>query len=302
MDLQQIKCFIAVAESLNFTVASEKLFLSQPSLSRHIQNLEKELDIVLFRRDNKNVVLTDAGIQLLSTARKISGAFSEFVNSAEDLKTGKRGKLCIGYQGSASSVIPPIIGSFTKKYPDINLSIEEFGAKELIDKLNQGEVDIAILYKEAAEGVSDYSNMKYQTFFTEDMVLFMGEVKYNGYVENCSKKSFRLTDFSKERFIMIDRSVNPGYYDYLQKLYIDCGLMPLYPAKQPALISTLILELEAELGVALLPKSPTLSVGQSLKYIVLEDLRRQLHIDAVWSPKNFNSSLYLFTEMLESRL
>ncbi len=194
------------------------------------------------------------------------------------------------------------MGSFTKKYPDINLSIEEFGAKELIDKLNQGEVDIAILYKEAAEGVSDYSNMKYQTFFTEDMVLFMGEVKYDEYVKKHNKEGFRLTDFSNERFFMIDRGVNPGYYDYLQKLYIDCGLMPLYPAKQPALISTLILELEAELGVALLPKSPTLSVGQSLKYIVLDDLRKQLHIDAVWSPKNFNSSLYLFTEMLDNRL
>lgn len=132
MDIKQIQCFISVADDLNFTSAAEKLYISQPSLSRHIHLLEDELGIILFKRNNKNVELTSAGIQLLATAKKIVGTVDEFINSAVALRSGRSGKLRIGYQGSTSAVMPKIISYFSSEYPYIDFSIDEYGAKELI--------------------------------------------------------------------------------------------------------------------------------------------------------------------------
>ena len=97
--------FVAAAETLNFTTAAERMYLSQPSLSRHIQNLEDELGLQLFIRDRKHVTLTPSGLHLLPVAREICAASARFLVSAKNLLEGDRGFLKVGYQGSARVVL-----------------------------------------------------------------------------------------------------------------------------------------------------------------------------------------------------
>lgn len=300
MDIKQIQCFISVADDLNFTSAAEKLYISQPSLSRHIHLLEDELGIILFKRNNKNVELTSAGIQLLATAKKIVGTVDEFINSAVALRSGRSGKLRIGYQGSTSAVMPKIISYFSSEYPYIDFSIDEYGAKELIQNLGSGEIDLAVIYKEAAEGVVDYSGMHSKKLCSEKMVLFLGDEKYKRYINMSKDRPLSLSDFSDETFFMINRSVNPGYYDYLQHVYMEHSLLPHYPVQQPALLTTLMLHIRANLGVAFLPQNSTKYSNPDVHYIELRDVDRELRIDAVWNPDNFNPSLHLLTDMLEA--
>ena len=91
MELKQLQCFVAAAETLNFTAAAERMYLSQPSLSRHIQNLEDELGLQLFLRDRKHVSLTPGGAHLLPIAQEICASGSRFLASAQDLLEGNRG-------------------------------------------------------------------------------------------------------------------------------------------------------------------------------------------------------------------
>ena len=114
MEFKQIQCFVAAAETLNFTTAAERMYLSQPSLSRHIQNLEDELGLQLFIRDRKHVTLTPSGLHLLPVAREICAASARFLVSAKNLLEGDRGFLKVGYQGSARVVLSPILDRFFK--------------------------------------------------------------------------------------------------------------------------------------------------------------------------------------------
>lgn len=132
------------------------------------------------------------------------------------------------------------------------------------------------------------------------MVLFLGDEKYKRYINMSKDRPLSLSDFSDETFFMINRSVNPGYYDYLQHVYMEHSLLPHYPVQQPALLTTLMLHIRANLGVAFLPQNSTKYSNPDVHYIELRDVDRELRIDAVWNPDNFNPSLHLLTDMLEA--
>lgn len=300
MEIKQLQCFIAAAEELNFTAAAERLFLSQPSLSRHIHNLEEELGLLLFARDNKNVELTNAGLQLLANARDIVGSAGELVSTARELSLGKTGKLRIGYQGSACGIVPTILYQFLHRYPNINVSVEEYGAKELTKKLRNGEVDLIIAFSIAAEILENEDIFNHRHLMDDDLALFIGQEKNEEYKTKAEEEYRRLylKDFAEEKMIMISRDINPGYYDYLQNIYVQRGFTPSYPDKQPTLLSTLMLLVKSNIGVAFLPKAATLNTNPGCPYVDLADVREQLSIEAIWNGKNYNPSIKLLTELL----
>lgn len=299
MDIKQIECFIAVAEDLNFTTAAEKMYLSQPSLSRHIQNLEKELNITLFIRDKRNVILTNAGSQLLALAKTIVNDAEEFVNTAHGLKSGKSGNLIIGYQNTASSVVSNYLKEFILKYPNINLTIRECNAHDLMTRINSREMDAVIVYKNSTRGY-DFSSLNRQLFYRDEMALFLGEEKYQHYQEMAAGGIFDLPDFEHENFLMVSREVNPSYYDYLIEIYRKHGLTaPKYPTKQPDLLSVLMVMIKANMGVALLPKHTTLASYPECRYIDLEDIHEVLPIEILWNKNNTNHSLDFFLKLFD---
>ena len=152
MELKQILCFVMVAEELNFTSAAQKLYLSQPGLSRHIQNLERELGVVLFDRDNKSVALTPEGLQFLSTARELLHASRDMLYTAKCLREGMQGKLKIGYQGSARHVLPPLLRNFRKNHPEILITLEQRGAEQLLQQVQDGALDLAVAFSVTPRG------------------------------------------------------------------------------------------------------------------------------------------------------
>ena len=96
MNFSQIKCFLAASECLNFTKAAERLYLSQPVLSRQIAAMEDELGIELFIREKKTVRLTAAGEVMAEGLRKLAGDYSDLVEKASALHKGFAGTLNIG--------------------------------------------------------------------------------------------------------------------------------------------------------------------------------------------------------------
>lgn len=301
MEIKQLQCFIAVAEELNFTSAAERMYISQPSLSRHIHNLEEELGLILFTRDKKTVELTNAGLQLLTNAREVVGSAAELQNTARELSSGRAGKLRIGYQGSACSIVPTILYRFSHKYPNINVTVEEYGARELMQKLSGGELDMVIAFSIAAEITEETDGFRHCHLMNDELALFLGPKKYEAYKTKAIEEYRRLylKDFENEKMIMISREVNPGYYDYLQRIYMDHSFLAAYPDRQPTLLSTLMLLVKSNLGVAFLPKAATLDAHPGCPYIDLADVHDRLSIEAIWSESNYNPSLFLLTELLD---
>ncbi len=294
MDIKQIECFIAVAEELNFTTAAEKMYLSQPSLSRHIQNLEKELNITLFIRDKRNVILSNAGQQLLTLAKAIVNDADEFINTAHGLKSGKSGNLIIGYQNTASSVVSDYLKKFTLSYPTINLTIREAHAQELISRITSREMDAVIVYNNSVRGY-DFSSLDRYFFYNDEMALFMGEETYQRYLEKAGQRDLLLRDFREEIFLTVNREINPSYFDFLQEVYHRHGLYELrQPVRQPDSLSVMMVMIEANMGVALLPEHTTFSAYPHIKHICLEDTHENHPIEVLWNKNNTNHSLDFF--------
>ncbi len=167
MDFRQLETFVEVAKLKSFSKAAEKLFITQPTVTNHIQNLEKELDTLLINRFGKKVTLTDAGNLLYKYAINI-------LNSCEMAKfdlASYQGKIQGHLHIYSSSVprkylLPTIINSFLNTYPDVSFTIGDKDSKKVIRGILDGETDFGIL---GAKFPSN--NLKYIDLMEDRLVL-----------------------------------------------------------------------------------------------------------------------------------
>ena len=134
MEIRQLKYFLKLAETLNFSEASRELFITQSTLSQQILNLERELDQQLFIRNSHEVVLTEAGQMLVTMARESIHAVDNCLQRMQDLKHLLTGELNIGVTYSFSSIMAETMIDFLKKYPKVKLNVCYSSMAELIDK------------------------------------------------------------------------------------------------------------------------------------------------------------------------
>lgn len=144
MNLQQLNYFYTIANYNSVTVASECLYISQPTLSAAIKALEKEFGVTLFQRCHTGMIMTPEGETLFEMCKDILSRTSQLENVMKDL--GNEGtKLRLGIPPMLGSLcIPNIFSKFKTMYPDIALEFSEAGGEELMDMLSKNYLDIVI--------------------------------------------------------------------------------------------------------------------------------------------------------------
>src|SRR5690554_2169413 len=146
MTITQLQYALALAEYRNFTLAAEKCFVTQPTLSMQIQKLEEELGVLIFDRTKKPIQLTQVGEKIIEQARRIVNE-SERIQDIIDIQKGFVGgdfKLAI-IPTVMPTLLPMFLNTFIKKYPKVNLIIEERNTTDIIQKLKNGHLDAGIL-------------------------------------------------------------------------------------------------------------------------------------------------------------
>lgn len=146
MTITQLQYALALAEHRNFTLAAEKCFVTQPTLSMQIQKLEEELGVLIFDRTKKPIQLTQVGEKIIEQARRIVNE-SERIQDIIDIQKGFVGgdfKLAI-IPTVMPTLLPMFLNTFIKKYPKVNLIIEERNTTDIIQKLKNGHLDAGIL-------------------------------------------------------------------------------------------------------------------------------------------------------------
>lgn len=145
MTITQLKYVLAVAEHKNFTVAAEKCFVTQPTLSMQIQKIEEELNILIFDRSKKPIQLTDIGQKIVSQAKNIVNEADRIQDIVEQQKGFIGGEFRLGIIPTIMpTLLPMFLNNFIKKYPKVKLHIEELNTEEIIVKLKNGHLDAAI--------------------------------------------------------------------------------------------------------------------------------------------------------------
>jgi DNA-binding transcriptional LysR family regulator len=158
MDLYQLRYFLALVETHNFSRAAERAFVSQPTLSAGIKKLEVELGVTLFHRSKKHISLTEAGNKFLPRARSI--IYECNAAKQEAAGTPQSARLQIGFHRILPiEHVSNLLADFQKTYPDAQIALKEGTSEELEGLLNEGRIDIAISTQPNSNTVHQYERL-----------------------------------------------------------------------------------------------------------------------------------------------
>lgn len=145
MTITQLQYVLAVAEHKNFTLAAEKCFVTQPTLSMQIQKIEEELNVQIFDRTKKPIQLTEIGHKIVNQAKNIVIEADRIKDIVEHQKGFIGGEFRLGIIPTIMpTLLPMFLNNFIKKYPKVKLIIEELNTDEIILRLKKGHLDAAI--------------------------------------------------------------------------------------------------------------------------------------------------------------
>ncbi|WP_164918991.1 MULTISPECIES: LysR family transcriptional regulator [Acutalibacteraceae] len=170
--LRELEYVIAVVENGSVSKAAESLFISQPSLSRYLKDLEDNIGVQLFRRVHNRLVLTYAGERYVAVGKNILRLYNELETELQNINEAVTGRLRIGIASLRMSyIMPGILKNYITKYPLVEVQMFENPTKELEEMLISDKIDIAII-----NGNECNAQITYQPFFTEEILL---AVPYN---------------------------------------------------------------------------------------------------------------------------
>ncbi|MCX2681451.1 LysR substrate-binding domain-containing protein [Galbibacter sp. EGI 63066] len=169
MTITQLQYVLAVAEYQNFTHAAEKSFVTQPTLSMQIQKLEDELDVLIFDRSKKPIQLTQVGKKIVEQAKNIVNESYRIQDIVDQEKGYIGGEYRLGIIPTIMpTLLPLFLNNFIKKYPKVNLKIEEQSTNILMEKLEEGYLDAAI-----AATPLENENIKERVLYYEPFVAYV---------------------------------------------------------------------------------------------------------------------------------
>ena len=148
MTVKQIRAFLAVAQSLSFAVACERLHLSQSALSLTIKALEESLGGRLFSRTTRNVALTPEGESLLPLARRLIADWDNAEDEMRQRFTLQRGRVTLAAMPSfAGNLLPPILKTFRARYPKVNVTVHDVINEQVLEMVRDGQVELGVAFE-----------------------------------------------------------------------------------------------------------------------------------------------------------
>lgn len=197
MNNTKIKCFLEIVNEKSFTKAANKLYITQPAISRYVTSLEKEFGVILFDRSNKHVELTEAGRIYYDLFRKFDVEFQNAEKKVNEAKAKRKGVIKMGYMAgwSLSSFLPEILKKFSEKYPEVTVTLESLDLGELIQALSVKKLDVILVIDDCLNSISDINRQK----VAEIQVLLL----YHKSHALASKENLNLGDFKDEPFFIL---------------------------------------------------------------------------------------------------
>ena len=256
MTITQLNYVLAVAEHKNFTLAAEKCFVTQPTLSMQIQKVEEELGVQIFDRTKKPIQLTDIGFQIVNQAKNVVNEADRIIDIVQHQKGYIGGDFRIGIIPTIMpTLLPMFLTNFIKKYPKVNLIIEELNTDEIILKLNNGHLDAAI----AATPLKEDKIKEVVLYFEP----FVGYIPENNAIYN--KKEIEVSDLNLDEILLLQDG--HCFRDGIINLCKNVGRLEKSNFQlESGSFETLIKLADEGLGITLLPFLHTLDLSDKNKF------------------------------------
>ncbi|GAA3553558.1 LysR family transcriptional regulator [Snuella lapsa] len=288
LEFRHLKYFLAVAEDLHFRKAAERLFISQPGLSRQIRQMEDDLGIKLFDRHNRKVVLTKAGEYLKEATERNLKELDYILDHAKLLHDGVGGNLRVGYVGSAMhEVIPNLLLQFKEKHPNIIFSLKEMDNQKQVKDLLSLDIDLGFVRLDRVP-----KDLEIRPVLEDVFCLVLPK---NHPVSDDDFKD--LSQFKNESFILFDASYSPSYYEKVMQIFGDSGFSPQV-THNTIHASSIYRLVENNLGLSIVPKSLQQGYNMGVKFIDLNKISQRAILSVIWNKENRNPVLKKTIELL----
>lgn len=281
MELRHLHYFKAVAEELNYRKASEKLFISQPGLSRQIKQLEEMLEVQLFDRDKKHVELTAAGAFFKAEVDFVLNHLDLTKIQLKQISTGKVGEVRVGFLGSASNqILPDLLAKLARHEPLISTSLEELSNSVQVEMIQKDRLDLGFV---RLASVPEELEMK--AVLRDSFSLVVPE---NHPIEIAD--FFSISQFKEESFILFSSDYSNLYFEQIMSIYRDAGFSPRIRHKSVHAL-TIFKLVESGLGVAIIPSSLKEGYNLKIRFMEIPEIPQFTELSAIWKPANRNPTL-----------
>ncbi|MEU8224399.1 LysR substrate-binding domain-containing protein [Kribbella sp. NPDC048915] len=298
MELRQLRSFVVVAEELNVGRAATRLHLTQPSLSRQIAALERDLGVELFARVKRRFVLTAAGETFLAEARDLLRRSEEAVRTAQRTQRGELGTLRLRFVQSATfETLPRLLGAFRDAYPEVVLDLESWTTLRQTEALLDGRIDVGLLRPSTPAGANTVVQLEPKLasrVVAEDALVAVLPARHR----LTRRKRLRLADLTEEPFVFYSRPSGPAVHDTIVGFCRAAGFTPRIE-QEAADVQTIISLVTAGLGVSLLIAPTPPSNPDAVVYRELSDDLPPWQLSVAWSPDNRSPVLARFLDLIQ---
>ncbi len=286
MELRHLHAFLTVAEECHFGRAAERLGISQPPLSRQIQQLEAELGVKLFSRNSRSVALTREGTEYLKAIRPHLEGLDAAAAATRVSRRHPTGRVRAGFVSNlAYGFMPGLLESLRKAAPGIGVELSELPSPEQVRELHERRLDIGLVMLPVED-----PGLKMRMLFREPVVAMLPA----GHPA-ASPGKLSLKTLARESFVMCPRYRLSGFHETILDLCRTAGFEP--HVDHEASSKTMVTELVASgLGVSLVPESATAHRHPGVVYRPLADAPWPLEIAAVWLDERMNPALRAFLD------
>ncbi|TWO73388.1 LysR family transcriptional regulator [Caenimonas sedimenti] len=257
MELRHLRYFVALADTLNFTRAAERVHVTQSTLSHQIRQLEDEIGRALFDRIGKRVLLTDAGETFLGYAakalREVDQGLGDLLRAPDELS----GQVRIGSTGTFNiGFVPECMATFLHKHPTVKVTVDELAADTIAQRLLDGTLDIGISY-----APPDASHLWFEPLYTEEMVLVVGLQH-----PLAQRKRVRMVELHRQRMVLLPESF--ATRGMLDECFRACGAEPMLAAEMNTIAP--MIALVARTALATVVSAQAVPPREDIRVIPLE--------------------------------
>lgn len=281
MELRHLNYFKAVAEELNFRKAAERLFISQPGLSRQIKQLEEIFEVKLFERDQKHVELTAAGKFLKGEVDFVLNHLELTRNQLKLIAAGKIGELRIGFLGSASNqVLPNLLSKLNSQQPLISTSLEELSNSIQVEMIEKDKLDLGFVRLASVP-----SDLEMKVVLRDSFSLVVPKD------HPIQDKDFTsVNQFQDEAFVLFSSDYSNLYYEQIIGICRDAGFSPKIRHKSVHAL-TIFKLVENGMGVAIVPTSLKEGYELNVRFMEIPNIPQFTELSAIWKAENRNPVL-----------
>ncbi|UZP67460.1 LysR substrate-binding domain-containing protein [Desulfovibrio mangrovi] len=291
MELRLMEQFVAVAETLHFGRAAERLYMSQPPLSVAMQKLEAEVGVVLLERNRRGVRLTAAGEVFLAECRQILAGVQQAMTLTRRTARGEAGVLRLGCMGPAVAAgLPDVLQKFRREHPHVRVLLEEELSVRLLSMLREGSLGLAVVRLHGALP----AGVQVRLFCRDAYVAALPEEH-----PLSASVGIDMADLRDDSIILFPRSMGEALYDAVIAACQGSGFSPRIEQEVSTKSTTLAL-VAAGVGVAFVPASLARAGYKGVRFVPLRSALPPVEMYWAWPAGRSNPVVERFMEYLES--